>query len=79
MAEAITFGQVVRVQDWPGTRGERFLVVGLTDTAKGLYADLMEFDGGTPWRQRTIPAANLVVDIKATRERERRIAAQQSR
>lgn len=77
MTDVIATGQVVRVQGWPNTQGKRFLVTGLSDTAMGVYADLMEFDGGTPWRQRTIPARDLRVDIKATRERERRKAAQQ--
>lgn len=73
----ITPGVIVRAHDWPGTRGERFLVLGIGEMPSGEAAHLLEFDGGTPFRYRCIPTENLAVDQKATRERDRRMAAQQ--
>lgn len=73
----IEVGQVVRAHDWPRTVGERFLVREIVEQPRsGEVAYVLEFDGGTPFRFRAIPTANLIVDEKATRERERRAAEQ---
>lgn len=74
-SNTIEVGQVVRAIDWPGRKGARFLVTALDKTPSGKVAHLLEFDGGTPWKYTCILRANLRVDIQATRERARRLAA----
>lgn len=76
----VQVGQIVRAHDWPAVQGDRFVVKQIVQQPRsGEVAYLLELDGGTPFRFRAIPTANLVVDEKATRERDRRAAAQEVR
>lgn len=57
-------GAVIRVANWPGTRGIQFEVTEITP-GRAPTCHALELDGGRPWRHRAFPLENCSLDPNA--------------
>lgn len=86
MDETVSPGVVIRVKDWPGTFGERYVVAAIRDVPGSEYpeqvdAHRLDSMNGAPALAalRTFPLDCCVVDARKTRDRARHLARVEQR